>query len=56
MLATRAMRALLFDVSPLDGLTFAVVCVVLAVAATLASWLPARRAAAVDPVVAMRAE
>ena len=56
MLATRAMSALLFDVSPMDGLTFSVVCVVLGVAATLASWLPARRAAAVDPVVAMRAE
>jgi putative ABC transport system permease protein len=56
VLATRAITALLFDVSPLDGVTFGVVCVVLAAAATLASWLPARRAAAVDPVVAMRAE
>ena len=56
LLATRTMSALLFGVSALDGLTFAVVCVVLAGTATLASWLPARRAAAVDPVVAMRAE
>jgi predicted permease len=56
VLATRTMSALLFGVSALDGLTFAVVCLVLAGAATLASWLPARRAAAVDPVVAMRAE
>jgi hypothetical protein len=56
LLATRTMSALLFGVSALDGLTFAVVCLVLAGAATLASWLPARRAAAVDPVVAMRAE
>ncbi len=56
ILATRTLRALLFGVSAMDGLTFAVVCIVLAGAATLASWLPARRAAAVDPVVAMRAE
>jgi putative ABC transport system permease protein len=56
LLATRTMSALLFGVSALDGPTFAVVCLVLAGAATLASWLPARRAAAVDPVVAMRAE
>jgi predicted permease len=56
LLITRTMNALLFGVSALDALTFIVACVVLAGSATLASWLPARRAAAVDPVVAMRAE
>ena len=50
------MRTLLFGISPLDPLTFAVVPVALVVAAALASYLPARRTAAVNPVVALRAE
>jgi predicted permease len=50
------MRTLLFGISPLDPLTFAVVPVVLVAAAALASYLPARRTAAVNPVVALRAE
>jgi predicted permease len=53
---THLMRSLLFAISPLDPLTFATVPVVLASAALLASYLPARRAAAVDPVVSLRAE
>jgi putative ABC transport system permease protein len=53
---TRLMKSLLFGVSPLDPLTYASVVVVLAVSAVLASYLPARRAAAVNPVVALRAE
>ncbi|HTW49267.1 MAG TPA: ABC transporter permease, partial [Acidobacteriaceae bacterium] len=53
---THLMRSLLFVISPLDPLTFATVPVVLAGAALLASYLPARRAAAVDPVVSLRAE
>jgi predicted permease len=52
----RLMRTLLFGVSPLDPVTFLAVPVVLAVAAMLASYLPARRTAAVDPVEALRAE
>jgi predicted permease len=53
---TGAIRSLLFDVPAADPLTFACVVVVLSGAAILASWLPARRAARVDPVIAMRAE
>jgi ABC-type antimicrobial peptide transport system permease subunit len=53
---TQLMKSLLFGISPLDPLTYAAVPLVLAVAAVLASYLPARRAAAVDPVEALRAE
>jgi predicted permease len=52
----RLMQTLLFGISPLDPVTFAAVPIVLVVAAALASYLPARRTAAVDPVVALRAE
>ena len=53
---TRVMASLLFHVSPLDGLTYVAVSLVLATAAVLASYLPARRAAGLDPVEALRAE
>jgi predicted permease len=52
----RLMRTLLFGISPLDPITFAAVPVVLVAAAALASYLPARRTTAVDPVEALRAE
>jgi predicted permease len=52
----RLMRALLFGISPLDPVTFTVVPIALVAAAALASYLPARRTAAVDPVEALRAE
>jgi ABC-type lipoprotein release transport system permease subunit len=52
----RLMKALLFGVSPLDPITFAVVPLMLAAAAALASYLPARRAASVDPMQALRSE
>ena len=52
----RLMKSLLFGISPLDPLTYAIVPVVLVAAAVLASYLPARRAAAVDPMEALRAE
>jgi ABC-type antimicrobial peptide transport system permease subunit len=52
----RLMTSLLFGISPLDPLTYTVVPVVLAMAAVLSSYLPARRAAAVDPVVTLKEE
>jgi predicted permease len=53
---TRLMKSLLFGISPLDPLTYAAVPIVLVAATVLASYLPARRAAAVDPVEALKAE
>ncbi len=53
---TRAMGSLLYEVSPLDPLTFGVVALVLVAVALLAAWVPARRAVGVDPVVALRGE
>jgi putative ABC transport system permease protein len=53
---TRLMESLLFGISPLDPVTFTAMPVVLAAAAVLASYLPARRAVAVDPVETLRAE
>ena len=52
----RLMKSLLFGVSPLDPVTYVAVLMVLAASAVLASYLPARRAAAVNPVEALRAE
>ncbi len=52
----RLMRTLLFGISPLDPVTFTAVPVALIAAAALASYLPARRTAAIDPVEALRAE
>ena len=53
---TRLMSALLFGVKSLDPLTYGSVSVVLAAAAWLASYVPARRATAIEPVDALRAE
>jgi len=53
---TRLMSSLLFGISPLDPLTYVSVVALLGSAAILASYLPARRAAAVDPVEVLKAE
>src|SRR5262245_22355926 len=53
---TRLMKSVLFGVSPVDPLTYIAVPVVLVAATALASYLPARRAAAVDPVETLRGE
>jgi putative ABC transport system permease protein len=53
---TRLIATLLFGVAPVDPVTFAGVSLLFVLVACLASYLPARRAAAVDPIIAMRAE
>jgi ABC-type lipoprotein release transport system permease subunit len=50
------MASLLFEVSPMDPMTYALVCLSLAAAAMLASYVPALRATGVNPVTALRAE
>lgn len=54
--ATRALTSFLFGVSPLDFVTFVLTAAILAVTALLASYLPARRAATIDPMLALRQE
>jgi len=49
-------KSLLFEVTPTDPVTFAGVAFVLIAAAMIATYLPARRAAAVDPIIALRTE
>ena len=53
---TRLMTSLLFEVSPLDPLTYVAVAVLLVIAAAVASYVPARRASAVQPVEALAAD
>jgi predicted permease len=55
-LLTRAMQTLLFNVSPFDPITLAAVAALLVFVALLACYFPARRAAQVDPMVALRHE
>jgi predicted permease len=54
--ATRLLKSLLFHVSPVDPATYALACIALCAAASLASYIPSRRTVAVNPVDALRAE
>jgi putative ABC transport system permease protein len=56
LIVTRWMSSVLFGVKPTDPLTFTVVAIVLGAVAFLASYIPARRAMRVDPMVALRYE
>jgi putative ABC transport system permease protein len=53
---TRLLQSMLFGVAPLDPTTFITVSLMFGVVATLASYIPARRATMVDPMVALRSE
>jgi len=56
LMLTRLIRTLLFEVTPTDAPTYAAVSAVLLAAALIASWTPARRAARIDPQLALRCE
>lgn len=56
LLLTPAMRSLLYEVSPFDPTTAAATVLVLLAIATLACYLPARRVASIDPIIALRTE
>jgi ABC-type antimicrobial peptide transport system permease subunit len=56
LVLTRLVKTLLFEVTPNDPFTFASVAATLVVAAAVAVFLPARRAASIDPIVALRSE
>lgn len=55
-IVTRSISGMLYGIDPLDPATYVTVALLLVVVAAIAAWLPARRAARVDPVIAMRAE
>jgi ABC-type antimicrobial peptide transport system permease subunit len=52
--AVRSLRNLLFQIEPTDPLTFAAIAVLLLAVAAAACYIPARRAAAIDPLIALR--
>src|SRR6185437_4182815 len=56
VVATRVLRNMLYGVAPGDPSVLAAVALLLVAVALLASWVPARRAAAVDPLTAIRTE
>ena len=52
----RVLRELLYGIEPTDVMTYVATCLALAVIAVSAAWIPAQRAARVDPLIAMRPE
>jgi putative ABC transport system permease protein len=56
LVLSQLVESQLFGVQPTDPLTLTMVCALMSVVAAAAAWLPARRAARVDPVVALRSE
>ncbi len=52
----RLMASFLYDVKPTDSFTYAVVSVVVLAVSAIAAWLPARRAASIDPTTALHYE
>jgi predicted permease len=54
--AARLLRSFLFEVNPLDPLTFCAVPLLMLMLALVAAWVPARRAASIDPMRALRSE
>jgi putative ABC transport system permease protein len=56
LLATRLLESFLFGLSPWDPSAFATAVIVLALVATIAAWIPARRAAGIDPLIALRGD
>jgi ABC-type lipoprotein release transport system permease subunit len=56
LLSSSSLAAFLFDVTPLDPAAFAGAAVALTASALAAAYVPTRRAAAVDPIMALRAE
>jgi putative ABC transport system permease protein len=55
-MATRFLSSMLYGVAAWDPITFASITMLIACVAFLACWLPARRAARVDPVIALHAD
>jgi ABC-type antimicrobial peptide transport system permease subunit len=56
LISTRVLGSLLYDVKPTDIVTYIGIIVVIAAAVIIASWVPARRAARIEPTEALRAE
>ena len=55
-LLTRFLNTMLFGITPTDPVTFASISLLLILVALLASYIPARRATKVDPIIALRQE
>ena len=56
LIVSRLMQQMLFEVNPSDPFIYVVVAVILLLVAEFASWLPARRATRIDPLIALRSE